>query len=223
VEARKAGKIDFDIDYNQPDRMADLFHMIAHREGPGRLFGKGIRAAARELELEDIAVHVKGLEPAGFEPRVLKGMGLSYATAARGACHLRGTFYKAELSGQMDKDQIAGKAALMIDYEDRATLFDCLVLCRFFRDFILWDELQTLVSATTGMNLNKDELRRLANEITLLTREYNAREGLDASHDKLPRRFFQKNSEGAAISREELETMIDEYNRIRGEIGNIRA
>ena len=112
VEARKRGKVDFDIDYNQPDRVAELFRLIAHRQGVGDLLAKGIKEAARTLGLEDLAVHVKGLEPAGFDPRVLKGMGLSYATSARGACHLRGTFYKAELSGQMPKEQIEGKARI---------------------------------------------------------------------------------------------------------------
>jgi len=216
VEAFKAGKTDFDIDYNQPDRISELFEKIAHREGIGEVFAHGIRSAAEKLGLENIAVHVKGLEPAGFEPRVLKGMGLSYATAARGACHLRGTFYKAELSGQMDKDQIAGKADLLVDYEDRATLFDCLILCRFFRDFVLWDELQMLMEATTGRRLKKAELQEIANTITNLTREFNTREGLDAAHDKLPKRFFEKNAEGAALSEAELSTMIEEYNRIRG-------
>ena len=216
IEAFKRGKIDFEIDYNQPDRMARLFALIAANEGVGAIFAEGIRSAASQLGLEDIAIHVKGLEPAGFDPRVLKGMGLSYATAARGACHLRGTFYKAELSGEMDKDQIEGKAALQIDYEDRAALFDCLILCRFFRDFVLWDELAAIIEATTGMALTKDELGSLANKITQQTRAYNTREGLGASSDCLPKRFLsEKTEEGASLETEDLQTMIKEYNDIR--------
>ena len=103
--------------------------------------------------------------------------------AIRSYYDLRGTFYKAELSGQMDKDQIKGKAELMVDYEDRATIFDCLILCRFYRDFILWDKLQMLVEATTGDYLTIDELRKRANRITQLTREFNAREGIGADED----------------------------------------
>jgi hypothetical protein len=163
IEASRRGKLDFRIDYNQPDRIADLFRLIAQNEGPGSLLGKGIKAAAAELDLEELAIHVKGLEPGGFDPRVLKGMGLAYATAARGACHLRGTFYKAELSGQIDKDQIAGKAELMIDYEDRAALFDSLILCRFFRDFISWQELSLIIEAATGLSYDKTDLENLAN------------------------------------------------------------
>ncbi|MBD3420418.1 MAG: aldehyde:ferredoxin oxidoreductase, partial [Chitinivibrionales bacterium] len=170
VEAYKAGKSCLAIDYNQPDRVASLFEDIAHRRGVGDTLAQGIKVAARELDMEDHAVHVKGLEPAGFDPRVLKGMGLSYATAARGACHLRGTFYKAELSGQIEKHQLEGKAQLLIDYEDRAALFDSLVLCRFFRDFILWDELAMLIEGSTGLHYTRQELERIANAITMQSR-----------------------------------------------------
>lgn len=216
TEAYKRGKTDFVIDYNEPHRIAELFNCIAHREGIGNIMADGIKQAAGVLGLEDLAVHVKGLEPAGFEPRVLKGMGLSYATAARGACHLRGTFYKAELSGEIPKEQIGGKAELYIDYEDRAALFDCLILCRFFRDFIKWDALGAIIAATTGMYLIKDELQGLANRITEQSRWYNEREGLGPDSDTLPPFILQSaNAEGARITLQELNTMIREYNQIR--------
>ena len=216
IEASKSGRLDYEIDYNQPDRVAELYNLIAKNEGVGAIFAKGIKYAAKQLGMEDAAVHVKGLEPAGFDPRVLKGMGLSYATASRGACHLRGTFYKAELSGEIDKNQISGKAKLLIDYEDRAAIFDSLILCRFFRDFILWDELSMLIEASTGMKLSKDELEIFANNITDLTRQYNRREGLDSSTDTLPKRFLtEATEEGAALTGEELKIMIKEYNQLR--------
>ncbi len=215
IEAFKAGKIDFEIDYNQPNKMEELFRMITYGKGIGKIFAKGIKEASQELGMEDVAIHVKGLEPAGFEPRVLKGMGLSYATSARGACHLRGTFYKAELSGQVDKDKIPGKAQWHVDYEDRSAIFDCLILCRFFRDFILWDELLLIIEATTGMKLKKEELEAFANNVTNMTRKYNHKEGIDTSFDTLPKPFFQPNKQGAKITKSELNTMINEYNKIR--------
>jgi aldehyde:ferredoxin oxidoreductase len=216
IEAHKAGKTEFEIDYNQPDRVGELFTMIAHREGLGDLLAKGIKRAAEELGLEREAIHVKGLEPGGFDPRVLKGMGLSYATSPRGACHLRGTFYKAELSGQMPKEQIEGKAKLHIDYEDRAAIFDSLVLCRFFRDFLNWDELLELIEATTGMRLSKDQLEDMANDITNMSRAYNTREGLGPETDTLPEPLLtEPTAEGFTLTHDELNTMIKEYNEIR--------
>ena len=106
--------------------VADLLKKIVKREGVGGLLAEGIRVASAELGLEDIAIHVKGMEPPGYDPRALKGMGLAYAVSDRGACHLRSTFYKPELAGMIDPEQIEGKAELFIDFEDRCTLFDCL-------------------------------------------------------------------------------------------------
>ena len=48
----------------------------------------------------------------------------------------------------------------MIDYEDRATLFDSLIFCRFFRDFMMWDELHILIEATTGNGYVKEGCRK---------------------------------------------------------------
>ena len=41
-------------------------------------------------------------------------MGLGYAVSDRGACHLRATFYKPELSGQIDRLKSEGKAKLFL-------------------------------------------------------------------------------------------------------------
>jgi len=218
VEARKRNAIDYDIDYGQAEKIAQLFKLISKREGIGDTLAEGVRGAARSLGLEDIAVHVKGLEPAGFDPRVLKGMGLAYAISSRGACHLRGTFYKAELSGQIDPRTTEGKAELYLDYENRAVLFDCLVLCRFFRDLIGWPEIAEIIKATTGLDLEKAELAKLAQHITTQTRIFNVREGVTEKDDTLPDRFFKQpiGRERNVISREELHRMIQEYYNLHG-------
>ncbi len=222
IEAYKRGKSDYEIDYNQPDKVAELLEMIAHRRGVGDVLAKGIREAAREWDLEDIAVHVKGLEPAGFDPRVFKGMGLTYAVAARGACHLRGTFYKAEQSGEIAPDQIEGKAELMIDYEDRSAILDTMILCRFFRDLVKWDELRELIAATMGLEFTKEELELLANEITQRTRAYNVREGILPNQDTLPKRLLKEaTKEGDRITEEEIQTLVADYNRIRESRGRV--
>jgi aldehyde:ferredoxin oxidoreductase len=113
--------------------------------------------------MEDVAIHVKGLDPAGYDPRVLKGMGLANATSDRGACHLRATFYKAELAGMIPMDQIEGKAKLFLEFEDRFNIHDSLILCRFYRD-IYWDwkYLSMMVEMTTGLKLDEKGLRKIS-------------------------------------------------------------
>ena len=170
IEAYKRGKIDFEIDYNQPDRIAELYDLIAQNKGVGKIFGKGIKQAAKELGLEDIAIHVKGLEPAGFDPRVLKGMGLAYGTSPRGACHLTATFYKPELAGIIAPDAIEGKAEMFIQWENRMTIFDTLILCRFFRDFVQWEDLTTIIEATTGTTYTEEKLEKMVHKVFQIQR-----------------------------------------------------
>ena len=168
--------------------------------------------------MEEKAIHVKGLEPAGFDPRVLKGMGLAYATSDRGACHLRATFYKSELSGQIDPDQVKGKAKLFVDYEDKMTLFDALILCRFYRDLITWKDLQEIIKSACGLSLNKRELKTMASEIIQSRPAFNQREGVTKKEDKLPRRFFREvlQETGKTIQPNDLEFMLKEYYQLRG-------
>jgi len=191
--------------------------MIAQREGLGDILAKGIRYASKEWGLEDIAVHVKGLEPAGYDPRVLKGMGLAYATSDRGACHLRATFYKPELTGMIAPDKIEGKAELFVDFEDRLTIFDTLILCRFYRDLYPWEVVNEMIMAVTGFKEGIDALRSRARAISTIIRKFNLREGLRLEDDWLPKRLFEKIEDtGYVITVEELEYMRKEYYRIHG-------
>jgi len=218
IEASRRKAIEEKIDYGDVDGIAELLNKIARREGIGATLAEGIRHTSKEWGLEDLAIHVKGMEPAGYDPRVLKGMGLAYATSDRGACHLRATIYKAELSGMMPPDQIEGKAELLIDFEDRHTLFDALIVCRFFRDLYPWEVLSVIVNATTGMELDKKQLQQIASNISNKTREFNLREGMKIEDDMLPKRFFEEKLEdsGKVLLKSDFQKMLSDYYKLRG-------
>jgi len=217
IEAVKRGRVDFKIDYGNVDAIAALLHLIARREGIGAVLAEGIRHAARVWDLEDIAVHVKGLEPAGYDPRPLKGMGLAYGTSDRGACHLRATFYKPELSGMIPPDQIAGKAELFLEFESRLTIFDTLVLCRFYRDFFLWDKMGEVIGLVTGLDATETILKEKALDVANLIRRLNLREGMTPADDRLPKFLHRPLQDtGKVITESEMETLLQEYYRLHG-------
>jgi aldehyde:ferredoxin oxidoreductase len=218
IEVSKRKKIKDNLHYGEVDGIAKILTKIAHRKGVGRILSEGVRHAAKVWEMEEEAIHVKGLEPAGFDPRVLKGMGLAYATSDRGACHLRATFYKSELSGQSPPGQIKGKAKLFVDYEDKMTLFDALILCRFYRDLITWKDLQEIIKSGCGFSVNRKSLKAMASGIINLTRAFNQQEGVTKKEDKLPRRFFREvlGDTGKTIQPQDLNMMLKEYYQLRG-------
>ena len=218
IEASRLGKIDYLIDYGQTDKIVELLNDIAFRKGIGNSLAKGIKSVAKEWGMEDHAIHVKGLEPAGYDPRVFKGMGLAYGTSPRGACHMRATFYKPELSNMIDPDQIEGKAEMFIDWEDRLIIFDSMILCRFFRDLYQWKELAEMIKGITGLDFGNEEMRSIAGNISTDTRKFNVQEGLTEDDDKLPKRFYKETlpETQKIITEEQMDQMLKDYYKARG-------
>ena len=135
----------------------------------------------------------------------------------RGACHLRSTFYKPELTGTIDPDQIEDKAKLFIDFEDRLTLFDTLILCRFYRDIYTWERLGQIIHAMTGFPQDQKYLKSTADAVSNLVRFFNIREGLKPEDDRLSNGLHQKlKKTGHILTKEELETMLSEYYELKG-------
>lgn len=218
IEAGIAGKFRDAPSYGDVDGIAELLHLVTERKGIGHILAEGIVATAAYFDMKDFAVHVKGMEPAGYDPRILKGMGLAYATSDRGACHLRSTFYKPELSGMIKPEAIDGKAKMFIDFEDRLTIFDSLIFCRFFRDLIGWEELCSIIKMLTNLNFSRQELQKIAGEITNSARAINIREGFSRNDDTLPVRLLNEpvgTRNSHRITEQELHKLIEDYYSIR--------
>jgi aldehyde:ferredoxin oxidoreductase len=219
IEASRRGLIDEQMDFGDPDCVAGFLRKMCLREGIGDIWAEGILRVEKEYGLEGVAVHVKGMEPAGYEPREMKGMGLGFATTARGACHLRATMYKPELIGVIDRHIIEGKAAIYCDWEDRLTIMDCLVYCRFYRDLVQWPYITAVVNAVIGADYDEDDLHRIANRIITMTHDFNAARGIGRESERLPEWVSDKPMEddGAlTFPQAEMEYMLGDYYRVRG-------
>ncbi|HEY0396374.1 MAG TPA: aldehyde ferredoxin oxidoreductase C-terminal domain-containing protein [Candidatus Elarobacter sp.] len=167
---------------------------IAARRGLGDVLAGGVRAAARAIggEAERFAMHCKGLELPGYEPRALPTYALGLATCTRGACHNRAATYDRDLRDPSDERDDAARARDAIDAEDRAVAWDSLVLCKFVRDcFEDFDtEAAALWRAVSGLPLDAGGLRAAAQRTWERKRAINARLGWIPEDDTLPDRLF---------------------------------
>jgi aldehyde:ferredoxin oxidoreductase len=225
IEACELGKMKMEnrIRYGDADAALDLIEKIGRREGPtATILSEGVRGAANTLGMSEIAIHVKGLVPAGYDPRGLKGMGLGFAVATIGASHLRSNIYAPESRGIVDRFTIEGKPALLKDLEDRMVILDSLIACHFGRDlFFNWDDLVSLLQLVTGKVTTKAELQEKANRTVTTARKFNLREGISRKDDTLPKRFMEEplpegGSQGSIVKKEELNKMVDDYYSLRG-------
>jgi len=217
IEASHRKDIGVKLDYGDVDGIAALLRDTVKKEGIGTVLAEGIRYASKEWGLEDLAIHVKGLEPPGYDPRAYKGMGLGYAISDRGACHLRATFYKAELSGMIAPDAVEGKAEMFLWWEDKMSFMDSLIACRFYRDLYTWERMSTMVEAMTGMKLDEKRMREIASNITNKAREFNLREEMKREDERLPKRILEEPLEdsGKTLSGAEFEKMLSEYYELK--------
>jgi aldehyde:ferredoxin oxidoreductase len=216
--ANEKKKINLPYKYGDVKGAEDILLDIVFRRGIGVYLADGIIKAAEYFDLIDDVIHVKGLEPAGYDPRVLRGMGLAYATSPRGACHLRATFYKPELAKMIDTKQVEGKAELFVEFEDRLTIFDTIILCRFYRDLITWDILSEIIHCTTGLIFNQEQLKSMANRIVTASKIFNVGEGFARKDDQLPARFFKEglSEQITAYPESDFNLLLEDYYRIRG-------
>jgi aldehyde:ferredoxin oxidoreductase len=124
MEAGEKGLIKTDLKFGSPEGIAAAIEDTAYGKGFGQEMGKGSRALSKKYGGEDFAIHVKGMEMAAYDPRGSYGVGLNYAVANRGACHLSSTVMAQEnFVHVLDPYSTIGKHVWVKFFED----FNCTV------------------------------------------------------------------------------------------------
>ncbi|MBS3740196.1 aldehyde ferredoxin oxidoreductase family protein [Candidatus Bipolaricaulota bacterium] len=221
MECSEKGLIDYQIDFGDGEKAANLVDKVACRDGIGDLLAEGTKHAGEEIggKAKEAAVEVKGLEFPSFEPRGSFSMALAYATSDRGACHQRAFPIATDaLSGDRDPYDTEGHAGAIIPDQNLRSLTYSLITC----DFTAYN-LEQVENWLRSLDYNysKGELKRTGERIWNLTRLFNLREGFSRNDDKLPERMKKPlKGEGPAkgnyISEEQFEEMLDEYYHLRG-------
>jgi aldehyde:ferredoxin oxidoreductase len=218
------------LDWGAPEPVLVLVEQIAHREGLGALLADGVRAAAAKLgpEAASFATHVKGLELPYHDPRGFASMGLNYATASRGACHLESLSYwrgyGVEWPGWQEGpyDRFGSDEAtvrMTIAFQDFMAVYNPLGLCKFIVKGAM-DPARTVevVNAATGWDWTADDLMRTGERIFNLKRLVNLRLGVTRADDTLPERFLRepRPSGTAAGVLPDMDAMLPTYYELRG-------
>ncbi len=214
-------EIGFPLRFGDSKAALELMRMIAFKKGIGEVLAKGVRIAAQELgrDSDKLAVHVKGLEIAAWDPRGRRGLGLSYATADVGASHLRGWPQTTE---KPDKSALDVVQSMVVE-RDTKILTDSLVVCHFTWHFPLTrsEKIQMLNSAT-GLNFDDDKISKFGQRVETLIRLFNINEGITRSDDILPPRFWEHETIGPSkgmasfITKDDFEKSLDSYYELRG-------
>ena len=186
-----------DFSFGNADVLREAILKISARDGFGDVLAQGSRGAARKLgKGEEYAMQVKGLDLSAYAPRAFTGMGISFATTARGADHNKAFTVAAEFLGVLgdyDRYSLEGKAHLVKTMQDSTAIIDSLIMCMFTVDLGISVELYArCASLPTGMDITAADVYTIGERINTLERLFNIEEGFTRADDALPARFAAK-------------------------------
>jgi aldehyde:ferredoxin oxidoreductase len=211
-----------ELGWGKTIEIAKLIDVIAKRRTKlGNILAEGVKIASDIIggKAEEYAVHVKGLEIPGYDPRGSFGMGLAYATSDRGGCHQRAWTVKAELNDpELDRFSFENKAEIVKEVQDERASFFSLVLCDFAP--ISEEDCVDLLNLATGFNYTVSSYLKVGERIWNLIRLFNLREGLKSNEDKLPIRFHKRSftqgpAKGKILSEDHFKKSLNEYYKLR--------
>lgn len=149
----------------------------------GRLLGNGAAITGKVLGIERVPV-VKGQAMSAYDPRAIKGTGVTYATSPQGADHTCGLTIRAKI----DHLNPNGQVELSRSSQINAAGYDSLGACSFagFGFAVTPESIRDLLQARYGWGVGVDILQELGRETLTLEREFNHRAGFNRWNDRLP-------------------------------------
>jgi aldehyde:ferredoxin oxidoreductase len=215
--------------WGDPEGAFRLQALIARREGVGAYLADGVRAAAAHLGrgAGQFATHVKGMEMPYHDPRAFAPMALTYATGARGACHLEslaywrgyGIEFAGWHEGPHDRFAVPGAAEVAADFQDYFGTYNPLGLCKFVgKAGVPPADVARFTGVAMGWDLTAEELLEAGARIFNLKRLINNRYGVGRADDTLPPRLLShpRPSGGSEGALPDIEALLADYYAVRG-------
>ncbi|PDM26469.1 aldehyde ferredoxin oxidoreductase [Candidatus Bathyarchaeota archaeon B24-2] len=210
-----------DLKFGNAAALVEAVWRTAYKAGFGKFLALGSRKLCELYGHPELSMSVKGLEMPAYDPRGAKGIGLTYATANRGGCHVTGYTISPEILGipeKIDPLTTEGKAKWSKTFQDFTCVVNSTVNCLFVTFALDAKDYAELLSAVTGWSLTEDDVMKIGERIYNLERVIINELGFDGKDDTLPQRLLKEAMpEGAAKGQVvELEVMKEEYYKLRG-------
>jgi len=209
------------LTFGSGEALVQMAELTAKGEGFGREIGLGSKRLCEKYGHPELSMTVKGQEFPAYDPRGIQGMGLTYATSNRGACHLRSYTVASEILGIPEKtDPLVtdGKAALVKAFQDATAAVDSSGLCLFTTFAWSLADIQPQIDAGCEGDWSLDRLLEVGERIWNLEREFNLAAGLTGKDDTLPPRLLKEAAKTGPAKGlvNGLDKMLPEYYQVRG-------
>lgn len=167
--------------------MKDAIASVAKGSILGKMLGQGAAVTGKILGVERVPV-VKGQAMSAYDPRALKGTGVTYATSTMGADHTAGNCLPGR--GGLDCHKPEGQVQLSLDLQIMSMVCDILGICIFVGPLSEnMPVMASLVSNFKGQNFTPEDLLELAKKILSIETKFNIKAGIGEDQNDLPLYF----------------------------------
>jgi len=182
------------IEYGDGERAYEILKYELAKGTPlGRIIGSGAGNLGKLYGLVRVPV-VKNQGIPAYEPRAVKGQGVTYATTPMGADHTAGYAVATNIlnsGGYIDPLKKDGQLELSRNLQIASAAVDSTGMCIFVAFPALDDPkclpaLIDMINARFGINLTAEDVTSLGENIIKIEREFNKKAGLTNSDDRLP-------------------------------------
>lgn len=171
----------------------ELLHKIGKGEPIGRILGAGTQTTGKVFGVTQVPT-VKGQAMPAYEPRAVKGIGITYATTTMGADHTAGYTIAPEIlgvSGKQDPLSPEGKAALSRAFQATTAFIDSSGHCLFIAFAILdiasgYEGMIDEANGVLGTNWTADDILKHGANILKVERAFNEAAGIPKEADRMP-------------------------------------
>jgi len=159
----------------------------------GRIIGSGAGNVGKIYGVVRVPV-VKNQAIPAYEPRAIKGQGITYVTTPMGADHTAGYAVATNIlnsGGHIDPLKKEGQVELSRNLQIASAAIDSTGMCIFVAFPALDDPtalpaLIDMINARFGANLTGDDVTNLGKNILKLEHEFNLAAGLGKADDRIP-------------------------------------
>ena len=219
ITTKEAGGID--VKFGSAKALTDLAELCGRGEGFGAEIGLGSKLLCEKYGKPELSMSVKGQEFPAYDGRGIQGMGLTYATSNRGACHLRSYTVASEILGIPEKtDPLVtdGKAGLVKAFQDATAAVDSAGICVFTTFAWTLEDIAPQIDAACEGDWSVEALLATGERIWNLERQFNLAAGFTGKDDNLPPRLMKdaaKTGPAKGLT-SGLDKMLPEYYQLRG-------
>ena len=167
------------------DGFLDLLQQAADGTVLGRVIGNGAVTTGQVLGIHRVPVALGQAMP-GYDPRSLKGNGVTYATSPQGADHTAGNAFGARK--EVNPLGIEGQKELSLKLQIIAAMLDSTGLCLFARPPVIADPqlMVDMLNGIYGWNWTKEDLDQYNRDVLRNELEFNRRAGITKNDYRIP-------------------------------------